>query len=76
MNEQKNDYEFNFAMNQCDQESRNNVDYHIDKLNFDYMTEEEKIDMSNSTTSTLPWSHNKYQNTPSKDSFNCAIFEK
>ena len=40
------------------------------------MTEEEKIDMSNSTTSTLPWSHNKYQNTPGKDSFNNSIYEK
>ena len=63
-------------MNQCDKDSKDNVDRHIDKLNFDYMTEEEKIDMSNSTTSTLPWSNNNYQNTPSKDSFNTSIYEK
>ena len=63
-------------MSKNDRDSKENVDHHIDKLNFDYMTDEEKLDMNNSSTTTLPWSNNMYQNTPSNESFNYSIIEK
>ena len=60
-------------MNQSDRNTKENVDRHIDKLNFDYMTDEEKEDMNRSASTTLPWSHNPYQNTQSSVSFNISI---
>jgi len=63
-------------MNTADRNSKASVDRHIDKLNFDYMTEEEKVDMNKSATTTLAWSTNSYQNTPSNESFELSIYER
>lgn len=71
-----NDYEYIFKMNYNDRASKDNVDRHIDNLNFDYMTEEEKVDMNHLATTTLPWSTNSYQKTTSKESFNDSIYQK
>ena len=42
LTEQMNDIHYNSSMSKNDRDSKENVDRHIDKLNFDYMTDEEK----------------------------------
>lgn len=68
--EAMDDKRFDYLMGRCERDSKENVDRHIDMLNYDYMTEEEKVDLSQSSTTILPWSNNAYSNTQSKESFN------
>jgi len=47
-------------MDSNERNAKENVDRHINMLNYDYMTEEEKIDLNRSATTILPWSQNSY----------------